>query len=434
PGFFPVLSWDPNVIRPWQSMELRLWDANGPLLADMKVSDTYQTSEKDAEEYIPELDLATFRYAVVFKTTPSPCMDEDKDGFTTCDGDCDDSDPAVNPMAKEICDFRDNDCDGMIDEGFDADKDGFTTCGGDCDDFNPKINPKAKEICNGIDDNCDGKLGPGEIDADGDGYMICEGDCDDTDPFAYPGNGKDTYVTYQGDTAIKVNDYTMDPPTADVQFSALFTDSDSQVIANWKSVGLYVLDMENNYVYSLRDITDPSGTVKVDIKDLPVGIYYVTIKLYGDNCRYNDSGMNKLIVVYDPKGGFVSGGGLIEADDKVTGLSGKVEFSINARYIKDESRGNLTYKFINKDLDLRSSKIDWLIIIGDYAYLRGQGKVNGQDGYFFQAIVKNLGTPGKGVDQFNIEIWHGDPDDLDSKLIHSFINVVAKGNILVSNK
>ncbi|MGA1840564.1 MAG: putative metal-binding motif-containing protein [bacterium] len=475
PGFFPVLFWDPNVIRPGQSMELRLWDANGPVLADMKASDTYQTSEKDAEVYIPELDFATFRYAVVFKATPVVCRDDDKDGFTTCEGDCDDSDPTVNPMAKEICDFKDNDCDGMIDEGFDADKDGFTTCGGDCDDFdpkinpkakeicdfkdndcdgmidegfdadkdgfttcggdcddsNPKINPKAKEVCNGIDDNCDGKLGPDEIDADGDGYMICAGDCDDTDPFAYPGNGKDTYVTYQGDSAFKVNDYTMDPPTADVQFTALFTDSDSKVIANWKSAGLFVQDMENNFVYSSLDITDSSGTVKVDIKDLPVGIYYVTIKLYGDYCRYNDSGMNKSIVVYDPKGGSAAGGGLVDADDEVNGVSGLAEFSINARYARDGSMGSLTYQFIMEDLDLRSNKIDWLVIIGHYAYLQGHGKVNGTEGYFFRAIVKDLGTPGIGVDEFNIKIWDGDPDDWDSKLIHGSKNVVAKGNILV---
>lgn len=432
PGFFPVLNWDPNVIRPWHGMELRLWDANGPVLANMKTSDTYQTSEEDAEAFIPELDFATFRYAVVFKTAPSPCRDDDKDGFTTCDGDCDDSDPTVNPMAKEICDFKDNNCDGMVDEGFDKDRDGFTTCDGDCDDSDPKINPKAKEVCNGIDDNCDGKLGPGEIDADGDGYTICAGDCDDTDPFAYPGNGRDTFSTYQGDTAIKVNDYTMDPPTADVQLRALFTDSDSMVIAKWE-VGLFVEDMNNNLIYKSFEITDPSGTVKVAIKDLPVGIYYVTIKLYGDNCRYKDSGISKVIVVYDPKGGFASGGGWVESHDEVAGQSGRAKFSLNARYKRDESMGSLRFQFIMEDMYLRSSKIDWLVIIGDYAYMQGQGKVNGEEGYTFRAIVNDLGTPGIGVDEFNIKIWNGDPDDWDSKLIHSSINVVAKGNIFVRN-
>lgn len=46
----------------------------------------------------------------------SPCFDYDNDGYTTCAGDCNDSDPNVHPGAKDICDGYDNDCDGMYDE------------------------------------------------------------------------------------------------------------------------------------------------------------------------------------------------------------------------------------------------------------------------------------------------------------------------------
>lgn len=61
----------------------------------------------------------------------------------------------VGPQ-KEICDSLDNDCDGQIDEGFDEDLDGQSICNGDCDDTTAKIKLGAEEKCNNIDDDCDG--------------------------------------------------------------------------------------------------------------------------------------------------------------------------------------------------------------------------------------------------------------------------------------
>ena len=46
--------------------------------------------------------------------------DEDGDGFTEEDGDCNDSDAAAYPGATEICDGVDNDCNGLSDELSDA--------------------------------------------------------------------------------------------------------------------------------------------------------------------------------------------------------------------------------------------------------------------------------------------------------------------------
>ncbi len=76
--------------------------------------------------------------------------------------DCNDSDPAINPGATEICDGLDNDCDGIVpaDEQ-DNDGDGYMVCEDDCDDSDPAVNPGATEICNGIDDDCDGEIDEG---------------------------------------------------------------------------------------------------------------------------------------------------------------------------------------------------------------------------------------------------------------------------------
>jgi hypothetical protein len=130
--------------------------------------------------------------------------DADGDG-TTLATDCDDHDRAVRPGAPEVCNGRDDNCNGKVDETFDADGDGVPTCAAlgkaaDCDDKDPAVRPGGLELCNGKDDNCDGKIDE-TFDKDNDGFFTCvrgevAADCNDADPLIHPGatetcNGKD---------------------------------------------------------------------------------------------------------------------------------------------------------------------------------------------------------------------------------------------------
>ncbi len=123
----------------------------------------------------------------------SSCCDRDGDNHKAnnayCLGDdCDDtpgSGAAIHPGATEVCDGKDNNCNGQIDE-VDQDGDGYTACNGDCNDNNANIKPGAYELCDGIDNDCDGQVD--EIwDLDGDGWKTCNGDCDDFNSQIYPG-------------------------------------------------------------------------------------------------------------------------------------------------------------------------------------------------------------------------------------------------------
>jgi hypothetical protein len=80
--------------------------------------------------------------------TCNGCLDEDGDGYTTCEGDCNDHEFAINPGADEICgNHIDDDCDGKTDEtassdggccdNSDHDHDGTSACDGDCNDNDP---------------------------------------------------------------------------------------------------------------------------------------------------------------------------------------------------------------------------------------------------------------------------------------------------------
>ncbi len=112
-------------------------------------------------------------------------FDRDGDGYTTCNGDCNDGNASIHPGVPEICNNIDDNCNGVVDEGFDADGDGWTVCGGDCNDTNAQIHPGATEICNGIDDNCNMVIDEG-FDVDQDGFTSCGGDCNDSNPNINP--------------------------------------------------------------------------------------------------------------------------------------------------------------------------------------------------------------------------------------------------------
>lgn len=161
--------------------------------------------------------------------------------WVTKGGDCADYDATVYPGAPELANGRDDNCNGLVDEGLpmtryymDVDRDGFgrdensklsaiplaghVLVGGDCADYDATIYPGAPELANGRDDNCNGQVDEGlpmkryymDVDRDGfgrnensklsaiplAGHVLVNGDCADYDATVYPGapelaNGRD---------------------------------------------------------------------------------------------------------------------------------------------------------------------------------------------------------------------------------------------------
>lgn len=102
---------------------------------------------------------------------PEDLRDQDSDGASRCDGDCDDADDLVFPGAPQLCDGLNNDCDDASwpdVPAVEADDDGdsYRVCHGDCDDTRPDVFPGAPEFCDGVDNDCDGSIDEDDIDAD----------------------------------------------------------------------------------------------------------------------------------------------------------------------------------------------------------------------------------------------------------------------------
>lgn len=207
--------------------------------------------------------------------------------------DCDDNQSTIHPGGSEVCDGRDNNCSGKVDETCDPDGDGY--CGGtmplfhllcllsagglstmcaaavaacpegydDCAPNQPGIYPGAGERCNGVDDDCDGTVDDG-IDADGDGYCapgvvkeaacsVCPGvapDCDDS----------------RGDV------YVGAPDVPDL----LGLDSDCDGLDGQLSATLFVDPVAGNDVWS-GSLTQPKRTLKSALAEAGKSVSYKTV-------------------------------------------------------------------------------------------------------------------------------------------------------------
>jgi hypothetical protein len=150
-------------------------------------------------------------------------------------------------------------------------------------------------------------------------------------------------------------------------------------------------------------VADPNYTAGSE-----AGIFDLTLTVTdpGDLSDFDTT----FVVVYDPDGGFVTGGGWIDSPEGAYApdptLTGKATFGFVSKYKKgaDIPTGNTEFQFKTANFNFHSDSYDWLVVTGsDYAKFKGSGTINGMGDYKFMVWAGD-GEP----DTFRIKIWEED--------------------------
>lgn len=177
------------------------------------------------------------------------------------------------------------------------------------------------------------------------------------------------------------------------------------------------------------------------------GVHTLTVTVTDDDGG-SDSEIFEYVVVYDPAGGFVTGGGWIDSpagayvEDPT--LTGKASFGFVAKYKKGANvpDGNTQFQFKAGDLNFHSSSYEWLVIAGSDAKFKGVGTINGAGNYGFMITATDSAINGSGnLDAFRIKIWdidNGDAVVYDNQIGESddstATTVLGGGNIVIHTK
>jgi hypothetical protein len=147
----------------------------------------------------------------------------------------------------------------------------------------------------------------------------------------------------------------------------------------------------------------------------PSGVWGVSLavndKVGGITISDSIGGLPAMVVVYDPNGGFVTGGGWINSPAGAylanSSLTGKANFGFVSKYQKGATipTGETEFQFQVGNLNFHSTVYEWLVVSGAKAQYKGSGTINGTGSYGFLLTATDGDiNGGGGVDKFRIKI------------------------------
>lgn len=141
------------------------------------------------------------------------------------------------------------------------------------------------------------------------------------------------------------------------------------------------------------------------------GVYAVTLTVSDDDGG-SATQRFEYVTVFDPEGGFVTGGGSIDSPPGAytpdPSAAGRATFGFVSKYAKGATTptGSTEFQLRSGGFTFKSTSYDVLVVSGEKATYRGTGTINGAGEYAFQlSAVDGDASGAKKPDTFRLRVW-----------------------------
>src|SRR5207302_1348234 len=186
--------------------------------------------------------------------------------------------------------------------------------------------------------------------------------------------------------------------------------------------------------------TVSGATLSAHLSGLAPGVYTVGVRARDGSGAWSSTA-TALLVVYDPTGGFATGGGWIvpggpssDPGDLLPGLdgAGKANFGFTVKYQKGTSTvpgGAFQFCYTAGKLHLKSAAFDWLVVTStNWARFQGLATIDGAGGalYPFRSDARD-GDP----DRLVLRVWAPGADPSTAEPAYKASGDVSGGQVTI---
>jgi len=187
------------------------------------------------------------------------------------------------------------------------------------------------------------------------------------------------------------------------------------------NIATYQWDLDYDGISFDVDLSDTNSITSATFSQ--TGIFTIAVKVTDAAGEFDIA--ESFVTVYDPSGGFVTGGGWIDSPAGAytadPDLTGKANFGFVSKYKKGAAipTGVTQFQFKTGNLNFHSDSYEFLVIAGAKAIYKGVGTINGEGNFGFMLSVIDADVNDNDsheVDKFRIKIFDNNGKVYDNQV------------------